>query len=88
MQELFGDDFPGWGYDHAGIYETSALLYRKPEVVQFENAVDDKLGKMVYYDILTIPEKFRSESGCPMEIKACDCRNGETSMGNTTCDIK
>lgn len=45
MQELFGDDFPGWGYDHAGIYETSALLYRKPEVVQFENAVDDKLGK-------------------------------------------
>ena len=77
MQELFGDDFPGWGYDHAGIYETSALLYRKPEVVQFENAVDDKLGKMVYYDILTIPEKFRSESGCLWKSKHATAEMGK-----------
>ena len=26
MKDLFGDDFPGWGYDHAGIYATSTRL--------------------------------------------------------------
>ena len=65
------------GYDHADIYEASALLYQNPEVVQFENAVDDRLGKMVYYDILPISEEFRSESGCLWKSKHATAEMGK-----------
>lgn len=63
MNKLFGDDFPGWGYDHAGIYETSTFLYIRPDLVQFDKAVDDKPEEMVWYDVLPIPESHTSKSG-------------------------
>ena len=55
---------------------------------KFENAVDDKLGKNGILRHTANPREIQKRERMPMEIKACDCRNGETSMGNTTCDIK
>lgn len=69
MKDLFRDGFPGWGYDHAGIYETSMFLYKRPELVQFDRAVDDRPGEMVWYDVLPIPDSFTSESGCLWKTK-------------------
>ena len=77
MKDLFGDDFPGWGYDHAGIYETSMLLYLQPEIVQFEKAVDDRPEEMVWYDVLPIPETFYSKSGCLWKTKHATAEMGK-----------
>lgn len=63
MEKLFGDDFPGWGYDHAGIYETAAFLYIRPDLVQLEKAVDDRPEEMIWYDVLPLEDKHTSKSG-------------------------
>lgn len=34
LSELFKDDFPGWHAEHAGLSETSLMLYLRPELVR------------------------------------------------------
>ena len=77
MNEMFGDDFPGWGYDHAGIYETSVLLHIRPDLVQFDKAVDDRPEEMVWYDVFPIPESHASKSGTLWKSKHASAELGK-----------
>lgn len=42
IKELFGDRFPGWHAEHAGLCETSLMLYLKPELVRPQRPVHDR----------------------------------------------
>ncbi len=63
MENVFGDDFAGWGLEHAAIYETSLMLHLKPELVDMAAAVDDCPEEVTWYDILPAPKKITTKSG-------------------------
>lgn len=41
MEFLYPDGFPGWGVEHAAMFETAILLHIAPELVMMDRAVDD-----------------------------------------------
>lgn len=64
MDILFAEDsFPGWAREHASIVETSLMLFKKPEWVLMDRAVNDQSEEYPNYDILPIPNTFYPKSG-------------------------
>ncbi len=65
MDFVYEGNFPGWPTEHAGILETSLMMYLKPEYVRKDKIIDDCPKNVVSYDILPIDEeRFVAESGC------------------------
>jgi creatinine amidohydrolase len=63
MEVLYGGDFPGWGPEHAGILETSLMLYLDPRAVDMSRAVDDGAAHRPDYDIVPAPPRLTTRSG-------------------------
>ncbi len=63
MEALFHGDFPGWEAEHAAIFETSLMLYLRPELVLMDRAVDDQAPSRPAYDVLPPPQRFIASSG-------------------------
>ncbi|MFF1946033.1 creatininase [Rhodococcus qingshengii] len=63
MDALFHGEFPGWGAEHAAIYETSVMLHLRPELVLMDRAVDDCAPIRPPYDLVPPPESFIAPSG-------------------------
>ncbi len=63
MNVLFGDEFPGWDVEHAGILETSLMLHLRPDLVRFDRAVDDEAERHPPYDVVPTPADFVPRSG-------------------------
>ena len=51
MDFLYPDGFPGWGVEHAAMFETAMLLYIAPELVQMDKAVDDGPVSYTHLDV-------------------------------------
>jgi len=64
MHYLYGDDFPGWNLEHAAILETSIMLYLRKDLVLVDKIIDDSPPEVPWYDIVPIPDKIVSKSGC------------------------
>ncbi len=60
---LFEGDFPGWSVEHAGVMETSLMLYLHPELVHMDKAVDDKAERTATYEVLPVPSDMITKSG-------------------------
>jgi creatinine amidohydrolase len=61
--ELFGDDFPGWAVEHAAIWETSAMLATRPDLVHPDRIVDGEPPAPFDYDVLPVPADAAPKSG-------------------------
>lgn len=63
MDFLYPDGFPGWGLEHAAMFETAIMMHIAPELVQFDLAVDDGPSENPWYDVLPIDKRFVASSG-------------------------
>jgi creatinine amidohydrolase len=79
MQLLFGDEFPGWDVEHAGIMETSLMMLLHPDLVHMERAVDDQSERHPWYDVLPVPSDFVPESGCLWRPTQATVEKGEAA---------
>ncbi len=77
MDFVFGDQFPGWGIEHASIAETSIMLYKFPHLVHFERAVDDQAEYYPVYDLLPIPKKILTDSGVLWKATLANVEKGK-----------
>ena len=77
MEFVFGDQFPGWGIEHASICETSIMLHKFPHLVHFERAVDDQAEYYPVYDLLPIPQKIVTSSGILWKATLANAEKGE-----------
>ena len=77
MNYLYPDGFPGWGLEHAAMFETSMLLYTAPELVCMERAIDDEVKEQVFYDVLPIEKRFTTESGSLWKSSTATREKGE-----------
>ena len=70
MEFLYPDGFPGWGVEHAAMFETAILLHIAPELVMMDRAVDDGPKQCTFYDVLPIEDRFTTKraaaSGKPL----------------------
>lgn len=63
MEILFGGEFPGWDVEHAAVLETSLMLHLRPDLVRFDQAVDDAARRHPTYDVVPPPDDFIPASG-------------------------
>lgn len=77
MRFLYPDGFPGWGVEHAAMFETAILLHIAPELVLMDRAVDDSPKKCVFYDALPIEARFTTESGSLWKATLATKEKGE-----------
>ncbi len=77
MRELYGDQFPGWEAEHAGIMETSMMLHLRPETVHMDRAVDDRLAEPFTYDLVPISERMMTASGVMWDATKSDAAKGK-----------
>ena len=57
IKKVWPDAFPGWALEHAGIMETSAMLYLDPARVHMENLVDHPSAKFPPYDVFPVTKE-------------------------------
>ncbi len=51
IDAVFGDSFPDWSLEHAGIMETSVMLHLHPEMVHMDRLIDHPPAKFPVYDL-------------------------------------
>ena len=63
MSALFGNEFPGWPAEHASTLETSLMLHLRPDAVDMEKAVDDRVEYAPAYELIPAPKTMTTRSG-------------------------
>lgn len=82
LDEMFGDDFPGWDREHAAIFETSLMLHLKPELVREDKIISDESKNYHPYDILPPPEDIVPESGVLWHAAKASRKKGEKAVNS------
>ncbi|WP_289139814.1 creatininase [uncultured Brevibacillus sp.] len=77
MDFLYPDGFPGWGLEHAAMFETSIMMHIAPELVQFDLAKDDGPAENPFYDVIPIDERFVAKSGSLWKASLATKEKGE-----------
>ena len=60
---VWPDGFPSWPLEHAGVMETSVMLYRHPELVDMSKLATDVPARFPPYDVY--PVSFENVTGLP-----------------------
>jgi creatinine amidohydrolase len=84
MDELFGDDFPGWWVEHASVWETSAMMAAYPELVQEDEIVDGSPPHPEDYDVFPVPEDAAPASGVFWKASLATPEKGEKILEAVT----
>ena len=78
VDECFaGAGFPGWDTEHAGITETSLMLYFSPELVRKERIIDDMSERKPTYSIFPPPADIIPRSGTLYKATYASLEKGE-----------
>lgn len=77
MDYLYPDGFPGWGVEHAAMFETSMMLYIAPELVLMDKGVDSEIEDNTFYDVLPIQASHTTESGNLWKMSGASAQKGE-----------
>ncbi len=80
MSLLFGSEFPGWPAEHASILETSLMLHLRPDLVEMDKAVDDRVEYRPEYDVIPAPETMRTRSGVMARSTLGTAEKGEVAF--------
>jgi creatinine amidohydrolase len=84
MNELFGDEFPGWDVEHAAVLETSLMLHLHPELVLFDRAVDDQARRHPSHDVVPTPDDFVPASGTLWKATRASAAKGASAWREIT----
>jgi creatinine amidohydrolase len=80
IQRIFGDEFPGWGTEHASITETSMLESFAPELVRTERKAAGGAERLVSYDIFPAPEDILWPNGIGFSALPANAETGKALM--------
>ncbi len=88
MEELFGDDFPGWDKEHAAVLETSLMQHLRPDSVLFDRAVDDEAARHPFYDVIPTPEDFVPVSGALWKATRASAEKGRVAWKEIVANLE
>jgi creatinine amidohydrolase len=85
MTALFPGGFPGWPLEHAGVLETSLMLFLRPELVGEHDRAGDRLDARPY-DVL--PEAAPAhETGVLWDASGSSAKGGELAFGEIVAKL-
>ncbi len=84
MEDLFGDDFPGWAVEHAAIWETSAMLAAYPHLVREGLITDGAPPRPFDDDVLPTPKDGAPASGVFWKATRASREKGERILDAVT----
>jgi creatinine amidohydrolase len=87
MHTLFPAGFPGWPVEHAGVLETSLMLFLRPNVVGSDPRPGDKLVA-VPYDILPEQPVSVEESGVLWSASGASAESGELAFSEIVTKLQ
>jgi creatinine amidohydrolase len=87
MDDLFGEDFPGWAVEHAAIWETSAMLAAFPDLVREPLIADGTPPQPFDYDVLPTPRDGAPASGIFWKATRASREKGERILNAVTDGI-
>lgn len=88
MDALFPEGFPGWGIEHASIFETSLMLHLHPELVLFDRAVDDAAKRSPWYDVVPTPDAFVPRSGTLWKATQASADKGALAWPEVVAQVR
>ena len=65
LAHIFGDHFPGWEAEHAGVAETSLMEELRPDLVRSDLKAEGGVARLVTYDIFPPPPDIVPPTGVP-----------------------
>lgn len=77
IDKLYPDGFTGWALEHAGVMETSLMLYLYPDLVDMSRVMDLPPADLPLYDIYPIIPERTPKSGCLSSPKNASKEKGE-----------
>ena len=77
INEVYGNDFPGWEVEHAGIAETSMMMALRPDLVKAELIQDNTSVRRLEYDIIPPPAEIIPKNGVPWKASLATREKGE-----------
>lgn len=63
LAKIYPKDFPGWETEHAAVMETSVMMYLKPDLVRVDKLPDEKVQRIVNYEIIPAPADTITRAG-------------------------
>ena len=84
MTALFGDRFPGWPAEHAAAFETSLMLYMRPELVRMENAPNEAVEYEPPYDVIPPLRTMLTPSGVRADATRATAEAGRLAYEDMT----
>ena len=76
---VWPDGFPSWPLEHAGMMETSIMLYLFPDLVEMERMPNDTPANFEPYDVF--PQSFEGIPGLPRSGVLNDARTATAELG-------
>lgn len=65
IQKVYeGKYYPGLDLEHAGILETSMMLYAFPDLINMDKAADEPPAEFPHYDVFPVKPEWVPASGC------------------------
>jgi len=77
INKIYPDGFTGWALEHAGVMETSLMLYLAPDFVDMSRAEDTTPADLPAYDVYPIIADRTPKSGCLSSPMASTKEKGE-----------
>jgi creatinine amidohydrolase len=87
MTTLFPGGFPGWPLEHAGVLETSLMLFLRPELVGQHDRAGDRLDARPY-DVLPEAAPGPGQTGVLWDASGSSAEEGELAFGEIVAKLE
>lgn len=87
MDKLFPNGFPGWPLEHAGVLETSLLLFLRPPAVDEHSMSGDRLVTRPY-DVLPERALTSEQTGVLWDASGASAESGELAYGEIVAKLQ
>ena len=77
LKKVFPDGFPSWNLEHAGVMETSVMLYLQPELVHFDQVPQHPPADFPPYDVFPVEPHRIPASGALSSGKTASAEKGK-----------
>lgn len=80
LKKVFPDGFPSWNLEHAGVMETSTMLYLHPELVEFDKVPLHPPADFPPYDVYPVEPERIPASGALSSAKSATAEKGKLML--------
>jgi creatinine amidohydrolase len=77
VKRIFGDNFPGWEAEHAGVAETSLMEELRPDLVRADAKGQGGVARLTTYDIFPPPPDVIPPTGVPWRSDLATAETGK-----------